>query len=66
MVNLNLSKASGGSLSMHFNKYFSLLSECLERYVAWLEIHLLNIRETNSFYDTSKKINLYYKTTIKE
>ena len=38
MVNLNLSKASGGSLSMHFNKYFPQLSVSLERNVAWTEI----------------------------
>ena len=50
MVNLNLSKASGGSLSMHFNKYFPQLSVCLERNVAWPEhYHLIN-QEINAFY----------------
>ena len=50
MVNLNLSKASGGSLSMHFNKYFPQLSVCLERNVAWLEHYHLIKQEINAFY----------------
>ena len=64
MVDLNLSKASGGSLSMHFNKYFPQLSVCLERNVAWLEHYHLIKQEINAFYIRRKNFIPKMKSRI--